>query len=271
MSSLTLVRRGTISATSSDGAGPKDSSAFAAVKTGSSFVVARIRDRRQDVSVQRGTVTISSGGTSPNDVTITAVDLACSKVSITVRENRDGNARGVTAKLTSTTNLRLAFYGTVDSSEFIEVEWEVSEHKSRRGATVALQSTTAVRMAWDGTLQPGETIDCAFDVYDLDDVGDQLLESDYKLLRLLGFAGECSLQDLMTYDQAGNPATFRIRTFETKANLLLATPGLPALDALEAGELSRTTVTLTWSTGQNRPSKIQSVLEVSVAATPGVS
>jgi hypothetical protein len=268
MASLTLVRRGTISATSSDGAGPKDSSAFSAIKTASSFVVARIRDRRQDVSVQAGRVSLTDADTSPKDITITSVDVTASEVAATFRENRSDGKSGVVAYLTSATNLRLEF--SISTGDTMQVAYEVREKKARRGATLRLLSTTQVRMEWDGTLAAGETIDAAFDVYDLDTVGNELLELDFKLLRLLGFSGENSMEDGLDYDQAGNPVLIRIRTFDTKAHRLLATEDIPDGDPLETGELSRVKATLSWSTGKNRPDLIVSDL-LDVAATPGVA
>jgi hypothetical protein len=270
MSNLTLVRRGTISATSADGAGPKDSSAFAAVKPNSSFVVATVRDRRQNKSVQRGVVTVSEAGTSPQNVAITAVDLACAHVVVSVRENRDGNARGIVAHLTSSTNLRIEFYGTVDAGENIDVRWEVIEDKPRRGATVRLLSATVARLEWDGTLQDGETIDCFFEVFDLDDEVDQLLELDYKLVRLLGYAGENSLVDLHSYNQAGNMDQFRVRVFDTAVNMNNATVDLPEGEALETGEKSRALVTIEWDPATNRRKTIYRET-TALAATPGIS
>ncbi len=271
MSSLTLVRRGVISATSADGAGPKDSDAFSAVKTASSFVVARIRDRRKDVFVQQGTISITDadvGGTKDSSALGTAVDTAAAVVYSTIREKRTDDYRGATVKLQSSTLVRATFNPPA-SGDTIDVDFQVVEHKARRGATVRLLSTTQVRLEWDGTLTADETIDAAFDVYDLDDMGDELLELDYKLLRLLGFAGENSMQDGLTYDQAGNPITLRIRTFDTKANRLAATEDIPDDDALETGELSRVKSTLTWAVGKNRPSLIVTDL-LDSAETPGV-
>jgi hypothetical protein len=187
-----------------------------------------------------------------------------------VRENRDGNARGVTAFLTSTTNLRLEFYGTVDVGENIEVQWEVVEHKPRRAATVRLVDPTFVELAWDGTLQAGETIDAVFEVYDLDDAVDQLLELDYKLLRLLGYSGENSLVDLHHYNQGGNMDQFRVRVFDSAANMNNATPDLPEGEALETGEKSRELVTIEWNTETNRRKAIYREV-TALASTPGVS
>ncbi len=133
-----------------------------------------------------------------------------------------------------------------------------------------LLAATHVRLEWDGTLQTGESIDAAFDVYDLNDVGNELLELDFKLLRALGFDGENSIEDGLTYDQAGNPITVRIRTFDSKADAQAATPDIADGDPLETGENSRVKSVLTWDTGKNRPSLITTYL-LAVAATPGIS
>ena len=271
MSSLTLVRRGTISATVADGAGPKDSAAFSAVKAASSFVVARIRDRRVNVFRQRRAIAITdadAGGTK-DSTAFTAVDTAASEIITQIREKRTDDYRGATVDFLSSTVVRATFNPPA-AGDTIDLDVQILEHKARRGATVRLLDTTHVRMEWDGSLTTGETIDCAFDVYDLDDVGDELLELDFKLLRLLGFAGENSIQDALDYDQAGNPTIFRIRTFDTKAHRLAATAGIADEDDLETGELSRVKVTLTWPVGKNRPSLIVSDL-LDSAPAPGVS
>jgi len=145
----------------------------------------------------------------------------------------------------------------------------VIEAKAYKGATVRLLSTTQVRLEWDGTLTTGETIDAAFDVFDLDAVGNELLELDFKLLRLLGFKGENSIEDGLTYDERHNPITVRVRTFDTQAHALLATADIPDGDPLETGELSRIKNTITWDKAKNRPALMVSLL-LDEAPTPGV-
>jgi hypothetical protein len=269
---LTLVRRGTISATSSDGSGPKDSAAFSAIKTASSFLVARVRDRRKDILRQRVAIAITDadvGGTKDSAALASAVDVTASEIISQIREKRTDNFRGATVDFLSSTVVRATFNPPA-AGDTIDLDVQVIEKKARRGATLRLLSTTQVRMEWDGELTAGETIDSAFDVYDLDDVGDELLELDYKLLRLLGFSGENSIEDGLKYDQAGNPILIRIRTFDTKANALAAVKDIPDGDPLETGELSRVLSTLTWSVATNRPSSIVTVL-LDEAATPGIS
>lgn len=269
MASLSLMQRGSTSITSSD-TSPKDVTLSSPVKLASSLVIPKPRQRRKSLKVQRGTVTIGEAGTSPQDVTISAVVLANSRVNISVRENRDGDARGVSAKLTSTTNLRLSFYGTVDAGENIEVEWEVIEDLDPYiGVTVRILDTTHLRFTWDGTLVAGETIDVDWEVLDFDDVGDYLLEILFREQRILGYLGENIVTDDMILDDAGNVAQCRLRIFDTKAHADSCTIDLPAGSPLETGELSRAQLVqdVDISTN-NREALIQTLLEV--AATPGV-
>lgn len=265
MSDYSLVQRGQIAATSADGAGPKDFT-ISAVKTASTFVTARVRDRRQNAFVQRGTVTWGDGTTSPQNVTLgTAIDLACTTCHVTFRENRDGNARGVAAELTSTTNLQLRFYGTIDAGENIEVSWEVIERKPRRMATVRLLNTTTVRMEWDGTLAAGETIEASFDVFDLENFGDDIKEILFRLQRILG---DNMLQDSILLDNAGNMTQFRLRFFDSQANAAAATPDFTG--GLQTGETARVTLTQDINVATNDRKSLLKV-RTDVIATPGVN
>lgn len=271
MSDYTLVHSGSISVTSADVGTMKDVNLPAPIKLTSAIIVAQIRDRRRDVSVQRGTVLVGNGGTSPQDVVLTAVDRDCSHVSITVRENRDGNARGVTAVVTSSTNLRLEFYGTVDAGENIEVQWQVIEHKSYRGATLKFVDNDTIRLTWaPAQLAAGETIDVDYFVYDIENVGDDLKELLYRAARTLAAQGENTIQDLVTYDDVGNPTTFRVRQFDSQANAEAATVNLAEGGAMQTGELDRFKVTVAWNTSKNRPTSIISV-RTHLVATPGVN
>lgn len=245
MSTYNLVQRGVISATSADGAGPKDATLPTAIKTGSAFVVARIKDRRKDAFVQRGTVNLTDADTSPKIVTFgTAVDLACSELNVVgIKETRasDPNS-GVMAVLSSGTGITLTF-DALTPGDTLDLSYEVVERKARRSATVRILNSTTVRMEWDGTLTAGETLDAAFDCFDFDNAGDDLKELLFRLQRLLGYMGENLVQDNILNDDAGNMVSFRMRVFDSKTNAEAATLDLPDGQALEAGEVSRIAIT----------------------------
>lgn len=271
MANYSLAQRGSKAITSSD-TSPIDVTLGTPIKLGSSHFNALVRDRRKNVSVQRGTVTLSSGGTSPNDVTITAVDLACSFCKITVRENRAAvaaGAVGVSAKLTSTTNLRLSFYGAIAGGENIEIEWEVIEAKPYRMATARLVDVDKVRITWDGTLATGETIDVDWEVWDADDIGDDLLEILFREQRILAYLGENLVTDWLQYDDAGNVVSCRLRIFDTRAHAEAATFDLPAGSPLEDGELSRAMMEQDIDKSTNNRISLVRVLD-QVIDTPGV-
>lgn len=274
MSNLTIVRRGIAHADSSVGGGisPLDV-AITAVKPGSAFLAnTSIKQRRKDVFIQNGTINITNSDAGPTKDSAalgTAVDMASAYVIPSIREKRTDGYQGVSLKLQSTTVVRATFHQPA-AGDSIDADFTVVEAKSYKGATLRLLDATHVRLEWDGTLVAGESIDAQFDVCDLDDIGDQLLETDFKGLRLLAFFGENSIEDGLTYDNAGNPITVRLRTFDNNADAAAAVKDVPDGDPMATGELSRVKSTLSWDTGRNRPSLIRTVL-LAVAATPGIS
>ncbi len=273
MSTYALVQRGVAHADSSVGAGvsPLDITLASPIKLGSAFLAARIKDRRKDAFVQAGTISITDadvGGTKDSAALGTAVDVASSYVLATLREKRTDGYRGATVKLQSATVVRATFNPPA-AGDLIDVDFQVVEKKSRRGVNLRILDVNTIRLEWDGTLAAGESIDAAYDLFDLSEFGDDVKELLFGQQRLLAIGGENSFQDLERYDLAGNPITFRIRTFDSKANCENSTFDIAAAEDLETGELSRVAVTLTWPTGKNRPTAIQSVL-TDLADTPGI-
>src|SRR6185295_770511 len=125
-----------------------------------------------------------------------------------------------------------------------------------RGAFALLESETKVRIYWRGELQEDpeagqESVSVMIEVFDLDDVINELLEIDFKLLRSLGYHGENSFIDLHEYNQAKNPVQFRVRVFDSAENTDAATKDLPEGEDFEAGELSRELVTIEWDKETN--------------------
>lgn len=149
------------------------------------------------------------------------------------------------------------------------------------GATVRLFDEETLRMAWYGS--PDETegllndestgldeiITVAVEVFDLEEMGDELKEILFQGLRVLGYLGENVMQDLLDYDDAGNLVTYRLRVFDTRANCEAATPELPDGQALQTGELARVTMNQDIVPDRNDRELLTRVL-TDVLATPGV-
>lgn len=242
MSTYTLVRRGVISAVATDTS--PQTATISAVKPASSFRVAMVRENRNRHKLQSGSFQLTDADSAtPKDVTITAVTLAKAKVWFSLREKRTNDEHGLTVKFNSTTVLRFT-PGVIAAGDTIDVEWFVEEDVNTRGATVRLADATTVELAWDGgALLAGETIDATYEIFDVEDLGDDLKEILFRQARLLGYAGENVRQDLITYDDPGNMIMYRLRVFDTRENAEASTPDLPDGEDLEAGELARVRMT----------------------------
>jgi hypothetical protein len=274
VSTYSLVKRGVINLTSADVGTSKDVGLAAAVKTGSAFIVCSVKSNLKPITVRRGTVSAVEPNTSPQLFGVTAVTaLAQAELRYQICDTRTGDSRGATLELTDVDEVTLKWLGgALSVTEEIVAEYEITEHHlTRRGATLRLLDEDTVRAEWDAQLTTGETISIAYEVYDIEDVGDDLKEILFRMARVLGFQGENSIQDLMNYDQAGNPTTFRVRVFDSEANKDAATVDLPEGDGLQTGELSRYKTTLNWSAGRNRPTSISSSRTHLLTPTPGVS
>ena len=252
MSLYNLVQRFVITADETDAAGvsPKDVVLGTTVKSPSTFLTNSIRDIRKNVGVQRGIELIDNPDTTPRNVVITAVVLAASKVEVSAHEVQTGTAIGVRARLTTTTNLELTFTNP-GAGDSIDVAWEVIQYMQPRGATVRLLDADTVRLEWDGVLVAGEQITAAVEVWDIENLGDDIKEILFRQSRILAFHGENTIEDLIKYDDAGNPVTYRIRTFNSKANAEAATLEIPDSDPLEVGECTRVGVIQDFNTETN--------------------
>jgi len=269
MSDYSLSQRGLISATSADGAGPKDATLASAVKLSSVVVFGFIRDRRRNAFVQRGQIAAANPDTSPKDsAAFTAVDVDASHIVSSWRENRAGNAQGATFKLLSPTQVRMEWDGTLGVGETLTGEFEVVEHKPRRAAFLRILNATTVRLEWDGSLAAGETIEAHYEVWDIENLGDDVKELLFRLQRMLAYLGENLLQDKIVYDDAGNMVSYRLRLFNSKVNAEAATVDTPG--AFETGELARQTVTQDINFAKNDRLSLIRVL-TDLLATPGVN
>lgn len=269
MSDYSLVQRGLISATSADGAGPKDATLTTAIKPSSAFVVGFIRDRRRNAFVQRGQIAAANPDTSPKDsAAFTAIDTTAAHIVSSWKENRAGNARGATFKLLGTDKVRMEWDGVLAAAETLTGEFEVVEHKPRRGAFMRILNATTVRLEWDGALVAGETIEAHYEAFDMENLGDDVKELLFRLQRMLAYLGENLLQDSIQYDDAGNMVSYRLRLFNTKTNAEAATVDTPG--GLETGELSRQTVTQDINFAKNDRLSLIRVL-TDLLATPGVN
>lgn len=274
MSDLAIMKRGVVTITDADVGTSKDVTLAAPVKLGSSRVLATMRDRRRNISVQRGTIAITNAdaGNFKDSAAFTAVDMASSEVSMTCREKRDptGEEHGVTVKLQSTTAVRATWAGTLAAGETIDVDFEVREHKARRGATIRILDDETLRVEWDLQLAAGETITVSYEVVDLDEIGDMLLEAQFRAQRILGELGINMIQDLTERDDMRNLTQYRIRTFLTREDAVAATLNIPDGSPLEDGEISRRTLTVDVDVRSNDRKSLISVLN-SVLDTPGLT
>jgi hypothetical protein len=270
MSTYALVQRGVAHADSSVGGGvsPLDITLASTIKLGSAFLsCGRPKERRKEAAVQAGTISITDADAGPtkDSGALTAFDVASSFVLSTLSQKRTDAYSGASVKIKDSTHVTATFHQPA-AGDTIDIDFQLVEKKSYKGATLRILNATTIRLEWDGTLTAGETIDVAYDLFDLSAFGDDVKEILFRQQRALGVAGENSLQDTQVYDTAGNPTSFRIRTFDSKAHRLLATKDIVA-GFPETGELSRVTVTLTWPTGKNRPTAITSDL-TDLIATP---
>lgn len=274
MASLSIVKRGVAVVNVAALAAPGDLFCDVAlpgdaVKTASTFRVPSIREQRKRVRTQRLAFAITDVSVSPLTAAITEVDLEASEISsVSIRENRTSTKFGATVRLTDVDEVTCEF--AVAAGDTVDVEVEVKETLKELGATARLLNTTTLRVEWDRALEDDETITVAYEVIDLDDVGDSLLEVLFRLQRVLGFQGENSIQDLQTYDGAGNPTGFRVRVFATEADTENATVKIDEGSALEDGELSRYQVVINWNAGANRPDSTIAV-RTHLAPTPEIS
>lgn len=194
--------------------------------------------------VQRGVVTLVVGDVSPKDVDLSSsVKLASAKINYSYRESRFPDP-------------------------ILDLDY--------RGVTVRFLDEDTLRIEWNGTLATdpatggSESITVSYEVMDLEDLGDDIKETLFRLQRVLGYLGENAVQDLLIYDDAGNMTQYRLRTFDSKANAEACTLNIPSGDALETGEMTRVTVTQDIEIAKNDRLSLIKVL-TDLLATPGVN
>jgi hypothetical protein len=144
-----------------------------------------------------------------------------------------------------------------------------------RGAAVELFDANTVRLRWNGALATdieagNETISVAIEVFDLDNLGDDIQELLFRTARALGYLGENVMNDLLLYDQAGNVVQYRLRVFSSRTNCEAATPDLPDGSAMQTGEYARVTMNQDIEISKNDRALMLRVL-TDIIATPGVS
>ncbi|HEV3029017.1 MAG TPA: hypothetical protein VG457_15680, partial [Planctomycetota bacterium] len=86
----------------------------------------------------------------------------------------------------------------------------------------------------------------------------------------LGYLGENVIQDLLTYDTAGNLVSYRARVFDSEADANAATFDIPEASSLQAGELSRILVTIDIDIANNDRQSLIMTLDKLETPTPGV-
>jgi len=196
--------------------------------------------------VQRGVTTVTVGDVSPKDVALASpVKPGSAEVKALIRESR--------------------IPALPDPDLTLE----------HRGATVRLLNANTIRIEWNGTLSTDaeagdETITVAWQVFDIDDLGDDIKEILFRQLRLLGYAGEAKIQDLCVYDTPGNLVSYRVRVFDTKAHADAATVDLDDAQNLQTGELARYNVTVALEKDENDRVSLKMV-RTKLAANPDIS
>lgn len=215
----------------------------APIKTGSSRLVQAVREVRKRVKVQRGSFAITDASVSPLTAAIAEVDMEASEVvGVTIDENRTGTKQGATVVLTDVDEVTCAF--AVAAGDTVSVKFQVKETLKELGATARILDENTLRVEWDRELETGEKIVLAWELVDLDEIGDMLLEAHFRLQRVLGELGVNQIQDGIGRDDVGNVIEYRSRTFTTKELAEAATEDIPDGDELEAGEMSRRKVTV---------------------------
>lgn len=271
MADLSISKRGVITITDADTGTSKDVSLAAPVKPGSSWLSARVKDRRRNILRQRTSIAITDadvGGTK-DSAAITAVDMDASEILVQVREKRTDNHRGATVDFFTSTVLRATFNPPA-AGDTITLDIQVLEHKPRRGVNVRLLDEDTIRVEWDLQLTAGESITVAYDLVDFDEIGDQNLETQFRLLRTLGELGINQMQDNIVRDEVGNISSYRVRTFTTKAFLEAAEENVEDGSELEEGEISRRAVTVDIDIRKNDRKLLISTLE-DLMDTPGLT
>lgn len=274
MATYSLVQRGVIAATSADGAGPKAAVLASAVKPSSAFIVGTVKDNRRRSNAQRGIAAYTNATVFPVTIPLAApVDPATSFVSFSHRDSRvlTPTLRGATARIINAgadLEINAAALGV---GETLDVAWEVIELKAPQMATLRLFDASTVHLTWTGTLQVGETIEASYDVFDIENVGDDLKEILFRERRILAYLGENLLQDLLVYDDPGNLVSYRLRGFDTAANMALATKDISGAAPLQAGEDFRVTVTQDIRTDKNDRILLTKTLTNLLTPTPGVN
>jgi hypothetical protein len=196
------------------------------------------------------------------------VDDRCAWSGLTVSEKRTGNFEGVMIRLING-GADLEFDATtLGGADSIDLNWTVIEHKEAFGACVRILDATHVRLEWNGTLAAGETIDACFEVFDIENLGDDIKEILFRNERILGYLGENIVQDTLIYDDAGNMTSYRLRVFDSKVNAEAAT--VDFVGVLQTGERARVTMTQDINFRKNDRLSLIRVL-TDVLVTPGVN
>lgn len=274
MSDLSITKRGVVTITSADVGISKDIPLPAPVKPGSSFLAVAVKDRRRNALRQRVAIAITDAdvsGTKDSAALGTAVDTAAAEIITQIREKRTDAHRGATVDFLSATVLRATFNPPA-AGDTINLDVQVLEHKPRRGVILRLLNATTLRAEWDLQLAADESIAISWDLVDLDEIGDMLLETQFRLQRVLGELGANSIQDLMKRDPQRRLIGYRHRTFLTKTQLLAATRDIPDGEDLEDGEISRRTVIISIDSAINDRKGLVSLQgDGDVLQTPGLT
>jgi hypothetical protein len=281
MSDYSLVQRGTIHVTNADGASPKKVNVGSPIKLSSSILVARIEDGRRNPRINEVSQTISSTEEpAPHDFSHGVAIDDHLRTEVHVSHYRDGSGAhsGLSYRLPGTSAIRFEWRDGL-STDTIETVIQFIEHRLLTVNAVLINESgqDKIQISWtdnSGTptsaIASDEQIDVTYEIWDIENLGDDIKELLFRGQLILGHLLENVVQDGIVVDTAGNMVAWRRRVFSTKANAEAAERDVPDGDALATGELVRVKFTQTINFQNNEREELQAVV-LAKASTPGVN
>lgn len=277
MSDYSLVQRGVVTITNADGASPKKVNLASAIKLSSSFLLLQIEDNRRNPRISRfGQSIVTGDEPSPKDFThgITIDDLTRTQHRTTFHIT-GGSFFGLGSTLSSATEIRFTWNDGL-GAESIETETEIIEHRKLtvRGRLINEGGQDKVEISWTPVAAleaTTEQIDVTFEVFDIENLGDDIKELLFRGQLILGHLGENVIQDSIVLDDGGNMVSYRKRIFDSRTNAEAAEADIPDADALATGELSRVKVIQSIEQANNDRDLMTQVVLLKLSPTPGVN
>lgn len=277
MSDYALVQRGTITITDSDTT-PLKLDLPSPIKLSSAFLLTKVKDNRAPFRVLHFEDDIeSTDEPSPKDVSLATPAFNLSRTTLTFGSycKRADQGMGATAELLagSPTQISIKWPPTLAIPDLLHVEADIVERKDLSiGCRLIKESDQdKIEITFvEAAVATGETIEIFWQVFDIENLGDDIKELLFRTQLILGYLGENSVQDAITFDDAGNMVSYRVRIYSSKDNAEAANLDIPDAEDLDVGELIRMKAIQDIDFARNdRNSLIRVVLLK--AATPGVN